>query len=94
MFKETVLQIEGENVSAIDVAQHLDELRGNLMLQKEDRYLAPLVKSERNKLMNDDESGFDDTTFQETVDAFFGTFNIAAIRIFQIHQFIFILLRI
>lgn len=84
MFKETVLQIEGENVSAIDVAQHLDELHGNLMLQKEDQYLAPLVKSERKKLMSDDESGFDDVTFRETVDEFFGKLDIAAICIFQI----------
>lgn len=75
MFRETVLQIEGENVSAVDVVYHLDELRGNLMLQKEDRYLAPPVKAERKKMMDDDESGFEDVIFQDYTDHFFGKFD-------------------
>lgn len=75
LFKETVLLVEGENVSAIDVAQHIDELRGNLMLQKEDRYLAPEVKAERRKLMDDDESGFEDKIFFDQLSDFFGEFH-------------------
>lgn len=49
-FRETVLRIEGDNVSAIDVAHHLETLRGNVLLRKEEKYLHPDTEAEMKRL--------------------------------------------
>lgn len=45
-FRNAVLSIEGNTVSAIDVAHHLDTLRANILLRKVEKYLDPETEAE------------------------------------------------
>lgn len=69
-FRDTVLKIEGDNVSAIDVFHQLEILRGNILLRKEENYLHPDTEAEIDKLTKD--GNYHKTTIEE----FFGNFRI------------------
>lgn len=64
---------EGDNISAIDVAFHLEELRANIMLRKEENYLGPEIVAEKNVLLRNNE--FDDATINDVTREFYGIFN-------------------
>lgn len=49
-FHSTVLKIEGDNVSAVDVVHQLDVLRGNFLLRKTEKYLHPDTEAELMEL--------------------------------------------
>lgn len=71
-FKEAVLKVESENVSAVEVAYYLDELRANMMIRKTEKYLGPDIVEEKNKLITSGD--YDEEKFREIMDGFFGNF--------------------
>lgn len=79
-FKETVLKIESDNISAVEVALHLDELRGNIMLRKEEQYLSPEIENEKQNLIANCE--FDEAIIHKVINTFFGNCKSNIIHIF------------
>lgn len=73
-FRDTVLKIEGDNVSAIDVTHHLEILRGNILLRKEEKYLHPDTEAELGKLTKD--GNYHEQTIEGVFEEFFGSFRI------------------
>lgn len=69
-FQETVLRIEGDNVSAVDVAHHLDALRGNLLLRKVEKYLHPTTEAEMETMNGE----YDREMVEDIFAQFFGNF--------------------
>lgn len=45
-FHEIVLKIEGDDIPATDVAFLLEELRGNIVLRRNENYLSPETEAE------------------------------------------------
>lgn len=45
------MKIEGDNISAFEVAHHLNVLKGNVMLRNEEQYLDPKTEKEMNRLI-------------------------------------------
>lgn len=41
LFNDTVLKIEGENISAYEVAHEMELLRANIELRKSEKYIDP-----------------------------------------------------
>ncbi|XP_058828030.1 uncharacterized protein LOC131687947 [Topomyia yanbarensis] len=72
-FKETVLKIESDNISAIDVAFHLDELRGNIMLRKDEHYLSPDVEAEKTQVIKN--GGLKESRINQIISSFLDTAN-------------------
>lgn len=68
-FNKTVLKIEADDISALDVSIHLDELQANLLLRKEEEYLAPAAFAEKKSL---DDDGYDVNIITETFRDFYG----------------------
>lgn len=69
-FLKTILKIEGDAISAIEIAHHVDALRGNLMLRKTKNYLEPATETEKLRLIHSKE--YDADTIQNIFDHFFG----------------------
>lgn len=65
-----MLNIEGDNISAIDVAFHLEELRASIYLQKDEGYLTPSVEIEKEKLIEN--HALDGAKIDETISRFYG----------------------
>lgn len=51
MFHETILKIESDNISAHEVMHHVDVLKSNIMLRKEEKYVDPKTEEERHILI-------------------------------------------
>lgn len=66
------MKIEGDNVSAIDVSHHLDRLRGNIVLRKEEKFLHPDTEDEIAKLVESND--YDGEMILGVFDQFFGNF--------------------
>lgn len=49
-FNETVLQIEADNISAIETSSCLDELRENIVLRKESFFFTVAMREEMKQL--------------------------------------------
>lgn len=45
------MKIEGDNVSAFEVAHHLDVLKANIEMRKEEKYLDPKTEKEKSLLV-------------------------------------------
>lgn len=65
-----MLNIEGDSISAVDVAFHLEELRGNIALRKEERYCGPQLEAEKQILMASNE--YDESEFDTVSNDFYG----------------------
>lgn len=65
-----MLKIEGENVSAVEVAFHMEELRATIALQQTEDYLSPNLKAEIDLLI--DSGDFDETTIKDVFRQFYG----------------------
>lgn len=52
LFAQYVLKIEGDDVSAVEVAYALNDLEETIKLRKEDRFLSPSAAREREKIVN------------------------------------------
>lgn len=63
-------QIEGDNVSAIDVAHYLEVLKGNIMMRQSEFYLDPQTKSEKEKLIAT--HNYDQATICDVFQKFYG----------------------
>lgn len=63
------MKIEGDDISAIDVAHQLDILKGNIMLRRDENYLHPDTEKERNILI---EEGFDEGEIDDVFQKFYG----------------------
>lgn len=48
LFNETVLKIERENISAFEVAHHMELLKANIVLRKSEKYIDPNTEREKN----------------------------------------------
>lgn len=62
------MKIEGENVSAIDVAHYLEELKGNISVRKIEKYIDPATETEMN-LLGDD---YDEQVVIDAFSQFYG----------------------
>lgn len=69
-FRDAVLHIEGDNVSAIDVSHHLDRLRSHIFLRQKEKYLHPDTEDEIAKLVESED--YDGEMIQGAFDQFFG----------------------
>lgn len=47
LFNDTVLKIEGENISAYEVAHEMELLRANIELRKSEKYIDPNTEREQ-----------------------------------------------
>lgn len=74
MFNETVLKIERNEISAIDVAYYVDVLKGNIGVRKREKYLDPAIEEEFEILTNTDGFDFDEDTIFEVFDQFYGSY--------------------
>lgn len=69
MFAETVLKIEGDEVTAIEVVQHLDEFVTTLKMRRTDNFLSYQTAIEKQKLIDDGDSA---GVIEATCHEFFG----------------------
>lgn len=72
------MKIEGDDVSAVDVAHQLDVLRGNLLLRKAEKYLDPNTEAELIELTSTT-GEFEREIIEEYFSEFFGNFVILVI---------------
>lgn len=63
------MKIEGDNIPAVDVAQNLEVLKGNILVRKEEKYLDPATEDERNRLIDD---GYDEQVIDDVFMQFYG----------------------
>lgn len=68
-FHNTILKIEGDNVSVVDIAHHLEVLKGNIMCREQEEYLDPNTEDEKNVLI---ESGDYNAIIVDAVNQFYG----------------------
>lgn len=66
-----MLKIEGDDVTAIEVAQFLNDLKDTLKTRQEDDYLSPTLAAEQRKLID---RGYNADEMAATRNAFFGNF--------------------
>lgn len=71
-FNEAVLNIEGDSISAVEVAFLLEELRGNIVLRKEEEYFSPALEIEKQNLIENDV--YDEPKLKEIINSFYGNF--------------------
>lgn len=64
-----MLKIESDNVSAIDVAFHLDVLKGNILVRRDEHYLNPATEDEKESLI---EKGFHSQVIDNVIIEFYG----------------------
>lgn len=69
-FNEAVLEIERNNVSAIEVAQRVEVLRANILLRRDEKYLDPNTDTEKKKLIQTGE--YDETEINAVFQQFYG----------------------
>lgn len=69
-FNEAVLEIERNNVSAIEVAQRVEVLRANILLRRDEKYLDPNTDTEKKKLIQTGE--YDETQINAVFQQFYG----------------------
>lgn len=63
------MKIEGDNIPAVDVAQNLEVLKGNILVRKEEKYLDGATEDERNRLIDD---GYDEQVIDDVFMRFYG----------------------
>lgn len=63
------MKIEGDNIPAVDVAQNLEVLKGNILVRKEEKYLDGATEDERNRLIDD---GYDEQVIDDVFMQFYG----------------------
>lgn len=56
---------------AIDVAHHLDVLKANITIRKEECYLNPATENERDLVV---EEGYDEDTLNQVFSQFYGEY--------------------
>lgn len=66
-----MLQIEGDEVAAIEIVQYVNELQINLKMRLEDDFLSPKTAEEKKSLIN---NGFDAEMLSSKYKEFFGDF--------------------
>lgn len=66
-----MLKIEGDDVTAIEVAHCLNELEETLKMRQEDDFLSPTAVAEKQKLIDD---GYNSDEMAATRNEFFGSF--------------------
>lgn len=71
LFAKYVLKVEGDDVTAIEVAHCLNELDGTLKMRQEDDFLSPTAITEMKKLIDD---GYDSHEMAAIRNEFFGDF--------------------
>lgn len=70
LFKATVLKVEGDNVSAPECANHLEFLKGDIMLRKTERYVDIATENELKKIIAAKQS--ERAPIEEAIIAFYG----------------------
>lgn len=65
-----MLNIEGDSISAVDVAFHLEELRGNIVLRKDENYFGPELEAEKQILIESNK--YDELEVNKISNAFYG----------------------
>lgn len=68
MFRDTVLKIEGDEISAFEVSHHLEILKGHISLRKEEKFLDSKTEEEMN--VHEETGAFD----KEEIWGFFNKF--------------------
>lgn len=68
-FRQTVLKIEGDNVPAVEVAQQLEILKGNISTRQAEKYLDPASEAEKNRLVD---NGYDEQELDDVFMRFYG----------------------
>lgn len=71
MFADTVLKIVGDEVAAIEVVQHLDELATTLKSRRADNFLSNQTAIEKQKLIDAHHSG---VAIENICHEFYGNF--------------------
>lgn len=79
-FNKTVLKIEGDSISAIDVAFHMEELRATIMLRQEEQYFGPELQEEKKFLVT--ESLYVESSVKKIIDKFYGSFGVLNLNLF------------
>lgn len=51
IFSQTILKIEGDNITAIEVLKYINELKNTLEMREEDQFLSRASTEEKEKLM-------------------------------------------
>lgn len=72
LVKETILKIEGDDISACEVAYHLDLLKAIITLRKEEKYLDPETDEEKSILVA---VGQDENDLNEIFESFYGIYS-------------------
>lgn len=71
MFAETILRIEGDDISAVESLHWLDELRNSMEMRKSDEFLSPALSDEKNLLISSEASNLQEISHY--CNAFYGT---------------------
>lgn len=53
MFAKFVLKIEGDDISAVEVLQHGDQLKNTCRMRRDDEFLTPATAAEKQILITD-----------------------------------------
>lgn len=56
LFQQTVLKLEGDNVSAAECSTHLEQLKGNLMLRKNEKFANAATDKEMDAIVKSGKS--------------------------------------
>lgn len=56
MFQQTVLKLEGDAVSAAECATHVEQLKGNLMLRKSEKFVNVATEKEIERIVKSGQS--------------------------------------
>lgn len=67
-FAEAVLKIEGDEISAVEVAHHLEVLKGNISVRKRENYMDPATEEELSLLTEE----YEESIFFDNFDKFYG----------------------
>lgn len=70
MFKETVLKVEGDNVSASECSFYLENLKGNIMLRKDEKYVDVATEKEMTAIIKSNKS--EQQSIENAFFAFYG----------------------
>jgi hypothetical protein len=56
LFQQTVLKLEGDDVSATECSTHLEQLKGNLMLRKNEKFVDAATEKEMERIVKSGKS--------------------------------------
>lgn len=70
MFKETILKIEGDNVSAAECSNYLECLKGDIMLRKDEKFVDVATENEMMAIIKSGKS--DQKTMEDIFCTFYG----------------------